>query len=111
LPTFDCEFVMRESKHSIGLQFADVVLWLMKRFRATRGEIRGNCLSLAEAIISRGIISNFSLRDMQEGVAQMWRQMEEKPWLADPERMEFARKTIRELEERRQRRMKEPPDG
>jgi hypothetical protein len=111
LPTFDCEFVMRESKDSIGLQFADVGLWLIKRFRDSGGEIRGNCLNLAEAIISTGIISNFSLRDMQEGVTEMCRQMEEKPWPAEPERMEFARKTIREMEEARQRRMKEPPDA
>ncbi len=109
LPTFDCEFVMRKSTDSIGLQFVDVVLWLMKRFR-DKGQIHGDCLGLAEAIIHSGLISGFSLQDMQEDVIQMLREMDKKPWPAEPERMEFARKTIQEIEELRQRRMKEPPN-
>jgi hypothetical protein len=71
LPTFDCEFVTCESKDSIGLQFADSGCRLIKRFRDSGGEIRGNCLNLAEVIIRTGIISTFSLGDMQEGVTEM----------------------------------------
>jgi hypothetical protein len=111
LPTFDCEFVMRESRNSIGLQFTDVALWLVRRFRESGGELRGGCLALAEAIIAAGVISNFSLPDMLEDVVKMCQHLEENPWPTDPARMEFARKTIRELEETRQRRMKEPPDN
>lgn len=110
LPTFDCEFAMCKSKDSIGLQFIDVGLWLIKRFRDTKGEVRGNCRALAEVIIGRGLISGFTLRDMQQDVIHTMRKMEKEPWPADPERMEFARRTIQEMEEVRQRRMKEPPD-
>lgn len=110
LPTFDCEFVMRESKNSIGLQFTDMVLWLIKRFHESPGQIHGNCRDLAEVIVDTGLISGFTFRDMQEDVFGMLKRMEEKPWPAAPERMELARKTIQEIEEHRQRRKKEPPD-
>lgn len=112
LPTFDCEFVMRKSRDSIGLQFADVTLWLIKRFRESDGELRGECSRLAESIIAKSAISNFSLRDMQDGVTEMWQQIERQyPLPVDPAQIDSTRNKIREFEEARQRRMKEPPDG
>lgn len=112
LPTFDCELVMRSSEASVGLQLADVALWLTKRFLETRGAIHGKCRDLAELIVRRGDIEPFTLDDMQTGVTAMMKQMEkEMPWPTDPETMESARKIKQEIEENRQRRMKEHPDA
>jgi SEC-C motif-containing protein/uncharacterized protein DUF3800 len=112
LPTFDCELVMRSSEDSIGLQLADVTLWLAKRFLETRGAIHGKCRDLAELIVRRGDIEPFTLDDMQRGMAAMMEQMErEMPWPTDLESMERGQKIKQEIEDSRQRRMKEPPDS
>jgi hypothetical protein len=108
LPTFASEFVMCESKKSIGLQLIDVALWLTKRFRDNPGQIYGACRTLAAHIVKAGHISNFTLRDMQSGVAEMVDRMERKP-ITDEEICR-GRELVEQLESIRRRRMRLSPE-
>ena len=109
LPTFDSELEMRSSEHSIGLQLADVGLWLMKRFYDTEGKVHGNCRLLAEQIIRDGSIEHFTLRSMQEGVEELMKTLVALPFEMQDETK--GRELSAEFEEHRQERMKQPPEG
>jgi len=108
LPTFGCELVMARSRDSAGLQFTDVILWLIKRFVDTRGQVRGRCRVLAETVNKMALLSPFTLESMQREVAEGFREMGAKT--LSEEKIESAKAFIRKLEERRLARMAEPPD-
>jgi hypothetical protein len=108
LPTFGCELSIARSSESVGLQLADVALWLIKRFVQMRGAIHGGSRRLAQAIIERGVISPFTLESMQQEVLDGFREMEARP--VPEEKMKAAKAFVGELEERRLARMAEPPD-
>lgn len=80
LPTFGCELQMRTSANCIGLQLVDIVLWLTKRFIDTDGKVHGDCRNLAMQIIGSSSISNFTLQEMQEGVAKLLHTINERPF-------------------------------
>ena len=108
VPTFSCELQIAKSSDCIGLQLADVVLWLTKRFTEMDGQIRGGCRDLALFIAQSGFISRFTLRSMQIEVLQMWQQLQKKD--LSEEQLEKGRHFQDELEAARIRRMMEPPD-
>jgi SEC-C motif/Protein of unknown function (DUF3800) len=109
LPTFDSELEMRSSRDCIGLQLADVGLWLMKRFYDTKGKVYGNSELLARQIIRDGSIEHFTLRSMQEGVEELMEALFALPF--DRRDESVGREVWRQFEEQRQERMKQPPQG
>jgi hypothetical protein len=109
LPTFDSQLEMRSSRDSIGLQIADVGLWLMKRYYDTEGKVHGNSKQLVDKIISDGSIEHFSLRRMQEGVEELMKVLFALPF--DIRDEAAGRDVSAQFEERRQDRMRTPPKG
>src|SRR5262252_6440731 len=109
LPTFDSQLEMRSSRDSIGLQLADVGLWLMKRFYHTEGKVYGDCKRLADQIIRDGSIELFTLRSMQEGVEELMKALFALPF--DIRDEAAGREVSAYFEEQRQQRMKTPPEG
>jgi hypothetical protein len=109
LPTFDSELEMRSSQNSIGLQLADVGLWLMKRFYDSDGKVHGKSKLLADQIIRDGSIEHFTLPSMQEGVEELMKTMYALPF--DMQDETSGREVSRQFEEQRQERMKQPPEG
>ena len=109
LPTFQSKLQMLSSRDCIGLQLTDVALWLTKRFSDSRGSVYGNSRRLAEQIISTASISNFTLRNMQEGVAEMMEVMNALPF--DTRDDATGHELTARFEEGRLERMEKPPDG
>jgi len=109
LPTFDSELQMRSSRDSIGLQLADVGLWLMKRFYDTKGKVHGNCKLLADQIIRDGSIDHFTLGSMQEGVEELMKTLYALPF--DMRDETAGRDVSAQFEAERQKRMRTPPEG
>lgn len=109
LPTFDSELEMRSSRDSIGLQLADVGLWLMKRFYDSHGKVHGKSKILADQIIRDGSIEHFTLRSMQEGVEELMKTLVALPFEMQDEAV--GRELSAQFEEQRQERMKLPPEG
>lgn len=109
LPTFDSQLEMRSSRDSIGLQLADVGLWLMKRLYDTEGKVYGNNKRLADQIIRDGSIEHFTLRSMQEGAEGLMKAVFALPF--DMRDEAAGRDVSARFEEHRQQRMKTPPEG
>ncbi len=108
MPTFSCELQIASSSSCIGLQFADVTLWLVKRFMDSGGAIGGDSRDLALSVIRNGRISNFTLADMQQEVDSMWQELQNKE-LSD-DQITKGQEILADVEKRRIDRMKERPD-
>jgi hypothetical protein len=104
--TFGCALQVASSKACIGLQLADVALWLTKRF-VERGEaIHGKARTLAEYIVKNGMISALTRKQMIEDTQKVMAELESKPLTKDTEQR--AREFLAELEEKRVARMNAP---
>jgi hypothetical protein len=73
LETFQCSMTITKSSDSFGLQFVDVMLWLVKRFLDNPNGIHGQCQELAEFVmLDSGIISHFSRDTLLDEVIRQY---------------------------------------
>ena len=59
IPSFDCDFEVRSSSKSFGLQIVDVCLWLMRRVMERGDKPRGHCRTLFECLIERSWLTQY----------------------------------------------------
>jgi hypothetical protein len=104
VPTFACEMQIESSRASIGLQFTDVLLWLIKRHVDSEGRTTGNCAKLAKSVVRHGLISDFSLAQLRSEFQKI-KAYSKAPLSAEKEKA--GRKLFREVELRRKERMLE----
>jgi SEC-C motif/Protein of unknown function (DUF3800) len=105
-PTFQCDIRIASSKESVGLQFVDVALWLVRRFERSNGAVYGECGRLAKLIASRGVVSPFSLAAMQKEAIRIADQLESTA--LSGEQLAEGRRMLEEIEASRIARMKGP---
>jgi SEC-C motif/Protein of unknown function (DUF3800) len=106
--TFDCNLESAQSTNRVGLQLIDTVLWLIRRFLKTKGEITGHARRLAVYVVATGEITTFDRPTMIEHTKRVLNELYNLP-ISDKQ-MNDGMKLAREVEEKRVARMNSPID-
>ena len=106
--TFDCNLESAQSNNRVGLQLIDTVLWLIRRFLKTKGEITGDARRLAVYVVATGEITTFDRPTMIEHTKRVVNELFNLP-ISDKQ-MNDGMKLAREVEEKRVARMNAPID-
>jgi hypothetical protein len=104
--TFDCNLESAQSANRAGLQFIDTVLWLIRRFLKTKGEIDGDARRLAIHVIENGEITTFDRPTMIKHTKRVVDELYSLP-LSD-QQMKAGMRLAKEFEEKRVARMNSP---
>ena len=113
--TLDCPIEMASSESTPGLQVADVVLWLVKRYVDRSFEGFPACTRLVHLILNRSTVRNYTQVQLQEEVQRLLGEVMNAP-LTKSE-VQRAAQTLASFEQARKQRMPEqveetepPPD-
>jgi hypothetical protein len=93
----ESKFVMKSDKESVGIQIADVVLWLFGQ--ALKKDLPEGCARILSLVLERGWHNDFSFTGVERSLLQRWGDVFFGPM--DPEKLEAARKMIEASEKRR----------
>jgi hypothetical protein len=104
--TFSCELEVGTSRNCYGLQVVDTVLWLIKRFLESKGQVRGDARGLALHIIATGDITPFDRESMIRHVNNIWKRLQALP--LTKQQMRKGKKLLAEFEANRIKRMNSP---
>jgi len=109
MPTFSCQLQIASSATTIGLQFVDVTLWLMKRVLSGQTRVSGDSAKLAEWVMHNGFISRFTREGMIREVFRIFRELNKRDLSADE--LKRAQDLKAQFEEQRQTRFREALAG
>jgi hypothetical protein len=106
---WNCEFEIKASWNSLGLQIVDIVLWLVKRLiDGGPGTLPGDVERLLLYVVRTGSISHFSREQLEYSVAEGAHKVMTLPLSA--EQLKRGAELVREFEQRRIQSRDEPPD-
>ncbi len=105
LDTYQCPLTIAASHSLVGLQLIDVALWLTKRWIEKPWPEKNGCSTLAEEILSRSAISEFSRRQLEDDSFEAIAYLNSQPVTDD--QMVAGMELFKEMEAKRQRRMNE----
>lgn len=104
--TFDCNLESAQSHDRVGLQLIDAVLWLVRRFLRTKGEIDGDARRLAIYVIANGDITTFDRPTMIKHTKSVVDELYSLP--LSEQQMKDGMRLAKEFEEKRVARMNSP---
>jgi hypothetical protein len=93
---YSCDFEMRNSKESLGLQFIDILLWFTKKFAQDKKNMRNNNKILQNAILSKAHISEITKEAIADEVSYIIAHTNNIP--ITKEQLAQAKKNIDEIE-------------
>lgn len=103
--TFNCPIDITESHSSVGLQIIDIVLWLTKRYTENPWNGNTECRKLVKRILKRSQFSEFSRKQLTEGVLLSLQILNNKPFSVQDEQK--SKEIIKRIEDARRKRMLE----
>ena len=92
------QFLMKPDEQSVGIQMADVALWLYGH--AIKGkDIPPGCASILNLVLERGWHNDFSFAGVENNLLEKWGDVLFGPM--EPEKLEVGRKMVKEAEKHR----------
>ena len=91
-------FVIKSDEESVGIQMADVALWLYAQ-HFKRKDIPPACTRILSLVLEKGWHNDFSFAGVEEGLLAKWGDVLFGP--IEPEKLETAKKMLAEAEKKR----------